>query len=85
MQLITIPFRTLVRGFIDNLDTNGILPLAEILEKVNEVELIMDVSSLTDLGSIARYKFIKLVGRVLVMVHSNKPLLESVNEHVSSN
>ena len=44
VQLITIPFRTVVRWFIVNLDTNGKMPLAEILEKVNEVEFITDVS-----------------------------------------
>ena len=45
----------MVRGFIVNLDTNGTLPLAEILEKVNkvDVELIVitaNVSSLIPLN-----------------------------------
>ena len=54
VQLIIIPFRPIVRGFIVNLDTNGKWPLAEILEKVNKVELsITGVSSFAELASIA--------------------------------
>ena len=58
------------------------MPLAEILEKVNEVEFITDVSSFGELASIARYKPMKIV--VGVSTHSNKFLSGSVNEHVNS-
>ena len=55
VQLIIIPFRPVVRGFIVNLDTNGMMPLGEILEKMNEVELIIQgVSSFSEWASIAR-------------------------------
>ena len=41
----------MVRGFIVNLDTNGRLPLAEILEKVNkeDVELIVITANVSSL------------------------------------
>ena len=82
VQLIIIPFRPIVSGSIVNLDTNGMMPLAEILEKVNEVEFITDVSSFSELASIARYKSMKIVAGA--NVHASKLLPGSVNEHISS-
>ena len=82
MQLITIPFRPVVRGVINNLDTNGKLPLGEILEKVNKVELIITGVPSLVLASVARCKSIKIVAGA--KVHSNKLLPGSINEHISS-
>ena len=83
MQLIIIPFRPVVRGFIVNLDTNGMIPLAEILEKVNKVELIIrGVSSFSEWASIAWNKSMKIVAGA--KVHASKLLPGSVNEHISS-
>ena len=56
--------------------------IAEILEKVNEVEFITDVSSFSELASIARYKSMKIVAGA--NVHASKLLPGSFNEHVSS-
>ena len=50
-QLITVPFRLLLIGSISNLDSTGILFLADVLEKSNTVELTINggtVASLTE-------------------------------------
>ena len=58
------------------------MPLGEILEKVNEVELIIQgVSSFSEWASIAWNKFMKVVAGA--KVHASKLLPGSVNEPVN--
>ena len=38
-QLITVPFRLLLTGLISNLDITGVLSSADVLEKINVIEL----------------------------------------------
>ena len=83
IQLITVPLKLVVRGLIINFDTNGKWPLAEILKKVNKVELIITGASLfSEWASIARSEFTKIDAGV--KVHSSKLLSGLLKEHISS-
>ena len=41
IQFTTVPFKLSLTGQITNVDSTGKLPLADVLEKLNSVELII--------------------------------------------
>jgi hypothetical protein len=82
-QFITVSFRLLLMGPIDNVDTTGTLPCDVVLEKLNTTELIVKFDIAEPVERTVREKSVADVSfpRTTLNLHCNK---SSVVVHVNS-
>ena len=85
-QIITVPFRLSLTGPISNLDSTGKMFVADVLEKLNTVELTINGGTVASLAESEEAKIRKIsvailsFSRITLNLHSKRlPVVVHVN------